>query len=336
MIKWIWLITLTAKIAACYAPVPIVDIDIEESRKDQSLVRLARSKSIYDNVGILYRYIIENDETTNPICPSSCGSAVYIGGKFGKGFCLASAHCCFKFYYFSEESGYEVGFEIGDKKVKRYRVKDFFVHPKYKQFCNYDLAILVLDGPVEGLEELKINYEFSKQQVFEDYQHLLTYVGYGVKLFGNNWFTLSDEKRRARQCYTHNCSMKPQSLGIYSTPYKHYNNSKTTRDLGAFEVYSREGMSGAAVINEKDELVSITKGTKTPVQPFNIMTSLYFILAYFSNCILTGINVFCCPAPLFNTGITIPGAYTQSVPLGACRDWIESVQRQYGEAAHIV
>ena len=336
MIKWISLVILTAKIAASYAPIPNIDIDIEESRKDESLVQLAHSKPVYDNVGILYRYIIEKDEITNPIWPSSCGSAVYIGEKFGKGFCLASAHCCFKFRYFSDEAGYEVGFEIANKRVECYRVKHFFVHPKYKEYNDYDLAVLVLDRPVEGLDGLKINYEVSKQQVFEDYQHLLTYVGYGVKLFGNNWFTLSDEKRRARQCYTHNCSMIPQSLGIYSTPYGQYNKSKTTRPLESFEAHSREGMSGGGVINEKDELVSINKGTRTPEQPFNIMTSLYFSCALFSNCILTGINLLCCSIPLFNTGITIPGAYTQSVPLGACKDWIEAVQQQYGDYAHIV
>jgi hypothetical protein len=82
--------------------------------------------------------------------------------------------------------------------------------------------------------------------------------------------------------------MIPQSLGIYSTPYGQYNKSKTTRPLESFEAHSREGMSGGGVINEKDELVSINKGTRTPEQPFNIMTSLYFSCALFSNCILTG------------------------------------------------
>ena len=46
MIKWISLVILTAKIAASYAPIPNIDIDIEESRKDESLVQLAHSKPV--------------------------------------------------------------------------------------------------------------------------------------------------------------------------------------------------------------------------------------------------------------------------------------------------
>ncbi len=130
--------------------------------------------------------------------------------------------------------------------------------------------------------------------------------------------------------------MKPEYIGIFSTPYGQYNASKTTRPLGAFEVYSREGMSGGGVINERDELVSITKATRTPEQSFSIKTSLYFCCAPFLNCILNSIHMHCCPFPLFNTGITIPGAYTHSVPLGTCKEWIEAVQRQYGEDSHMV
>lgn len=291
--------------------------------EDDQLVRLAHSKPAYNNVGSLTANSHENKQLEN------IGSTTYIGNNL----CLTSAHC-FKNNFFHYEVFFD--FDTAKRKIAHYSVKHFIVHPEYKNNPKFDIAILILDKPVKELNGLKINYDFSKHQVFADYQHLLTYVGYGVKIFGNDFFSVPDSKRRARQCHTHHCFMKPNFLGIYSTPYGKYNESNAERPLGEFEAYSRNGMSGGAAINENDELVSIIFGTETPEQLFSLSTCLYLMFAQFANSFIDIFSPMFWPTFSFNTAVIIPGSWTRSVPLGACREWIESVQRQYGEDAHIV
>ena len=261
---WVVLILNCSLIFASYEPVPLDD---EHTRTDVALVELAYSHSAFDNVGMLKGYIKER--LTGYIFDPKChATAIYIGEKFGKGFCLTCAHCRPHDFSPSSESTtyYDVVFEINGQKKNHYKVADFIPHPQRAQNPCYDLAVLILEKPVTELKGLKISEDFSRSQTFLDYQHLLTYVGYGVRISDNNYFLMIDEKRRAINAYTEECSTRPQDLGIYSTPYGQYNKSKTSRPLIAYEVASRDRMSGGGAINTKHELVGIIRGTQFPEQ----------------------------------------------------------------------
>lgn len=146
-----------------------------------------------------------------------------------------------------------------------------------------------------------------------------------------------DEKRRAINAYTEECSTRPQDLGIYSTPYGQYNKSKTSRPLIAYEVASRDRMSGGGAINTKHELVGIIRGTQFPEQ-LSWKQHLYNRLVYVINCVPHTITACCWTVPFFETcpPTSGSGTRTRSTPIAPLKDWIESVQRQYGEDSHMV
>ncbi len=314
MIKWILLVVLTAKIAASYAPVPTVDIDIEESRKDESLVRLAYSKPIYDNVGRLC--------FDRLIGKKGVASAVYIGGKT----CLTCAHCY-------DHSITDVGFEVNNEETTYYKIKYFILHPDFEKNTNYDLAVIILDRPVEKLNPLKISNDFSRSQIFEDRQYLLTYIGYAVKPLWNDWFYIADGKRRAKQTHTQCCLVESNRFGIFSSSYGQLTTTGVDRDFEPFEAYLCEGSSGGAVFNSINELVGIHKGILTSV---SIFYSAYVYMLYVINIIPIFINALIFNFPVLNSTQMKRGVRTQSTPIAPLKDWIESVQRQYGEDTHIV
>ena len=296
------------------------------TEEENELVSLAHSKPVFNNVGILSFRIQWNSKLkTN-------GSVVYIGGRT----CLTAAHCKNSDYF-----SYSVGFETKTQEFEYYKIEQFIEHPEYKNNENYDLAVLILDRPVEGLGSIKINNDFSRYKGFEDYQHLLIYVGYGIKFWANNWFISTDDKRRAYQAYTYYCSVKPKFFGIHATPYGQINappdKPKIKRPIGKYEIPCRAGMSGGGVFNEKEELVAIIAGTIDYPRPFNFRIDTYLIFARLANELIFFINLFCkCPTFVTDTDIMIDGSHTHSTTIAPLKDWIESVQRQYGEDTHIV
>ncbi len=331
MLRAILLLFSYSFVFASYAPMPISE-EID-TFKDEALVQLAYSHFSHDNVGELYWY--NTNQTTGITLGFMCGSATYSGGKI----CFASAHCGDKPTRSSLEPvtiHYEIAFEIAGREKKRYKVKEFISHPQFEQNPKYDLAILILEKPVEGLSGLKISDEFSNTKYYKDYQHILTYVGYGVRVFDNHYFLMADQKRRALRAYTQVCSLKPNELGIYSTPYGQHNWATTSRPLIAYEVGSRDGMSGGAVINANYEVVGIICGTLFPNVTWQ--QTLYNAIASVISIIPASITVCCCPIPYFADfpATSSPGTRTKSVPLAPLKDWIQSVQRQYGDNSHIV
>ncbi len=289
-------------------------IDIEESRKDKSLVRLAHSKPVYDNVGgLFFNWLIGR---------KAAGSAVYIEGKT----CLTCAHCYHPFIN-------EVGFELRNQKTKYYKIKHFIVHPEFQKNIYYDLAVIILDRPVEGLDPLKISNDFSKSQTFKEGQHPLTYVGYGLKLFGNNWFHIADGKRRAKRAHTQYCKVDTKKFRLVSSPYGRIVASGKDREFEPYEVCFCEGSSGGAVFNSKDELVALNKGIFYIPSVFDVA---YLCISYVINIIPVFIDAWFFTFPALSTAHVERGVQTLSTPLAPLKDWIEAVQQQYGEDAHIV
>ena len=327
MLRAILLILNYSLIFASYTPVSTSE-EID-TFKDEALVQLAYSDSLHDNVGELYRYI--TNHITGITLGYSYGSTTYIGGKT----CFTSAHCEQQLFKFSLEPvtvHYEVVFEINGQKKKPYKATQFICYPQYKQNHKYDLAILILEEPVAELKEFKISEEFSNSQTYENYQHLLTYIGYGVKVFDNNYFLMEDNKRRALRAYTQECSLRANDLGIYSTPYGQYNRSKASRPLEDYEVGSREGMSGGAVININHELVGIIRGTQFPNQ-FSWQQSIYNAIASVINIVPLSIDACCYPMPYFASfpATSSPGTRTRSIPLAPFKTWIDGIRQQYDD-----
>ncbi len=175
-------------LAASYAPLSPID-HMEESPGDESRIKLAYSNAHYDNVGMVYRsydltkkcydLLNKNDESSF----YSNASAVYIGN----GLCLTAAHAIHR------NTELAVCFEINGEKTRLYHVSEFIIHPNYIEKKTFDIAVLVLDKYADRLPGLPPFYEFSEKTVyFKDRQHLLTYIGYGMKLFCNDWFLFSN------------------------------------------------------------------------------------------------------------------------------------------------
>ena len=287
-------------------------------KEENAFIDFAYSKSAYDIVGMLC--IIDTDKL------QSIGSAIYIGGRT----CLTAAHCknphC---------PNYSVGFETKTQEFTYYNVDHFIVHPEYKSNENYDLAVIILDRPVEGLDSLIINNDFSAEKVFRDYQHLLTYAGYGVKFCWDDWFvSTNDDKRRKRwtcQAYTDFCSVKPKHFGIHATPYGQFNKTKRKRPVEKYEIPCRQGMSGGGVFNEENELIAIIAGTIPQSRPFNFMIDTYLFFARCANALIFFINLFSnCPTFVVDTDIMIDGSHAHSTTIAPLKDWINSVQLKYG------
>jgi hypothetical protein len=289
---------------------------VEESLKDVSLIELAHSNSHYDNVGTLY-YSNDLTEKKDESQFRSKASAVYIGD----GICLTAAHVRLN------NINHAVRFEINGRKTSLYHISEFIIHPNYEENDFFDIAVLVLDKPVDGLDGLAPCYEFSKEHRYlADYQHLLTYIGYGVKLIGNDWFYCADQKRRALQAYTYGCNINPTKLGIYSTPYRNSNTLTGNRATIPYEEKGRESMSGGAVIHSKYGLVSIFAGTKELKDRRSLFryTSLFFIC--FINIVLEQIDYYLFPVIFINKTFSSNTSVMWSIPLDPVKDWIEGIR----------
>lgn len=298
------------------------------TRNDAAIYSLAYSHPLYDNVGQLRKYAIGNNTGflyDYKVYPS----AVYIGGKT----CLTSAHCEYPAEDHVQISTvyYEVLFEIKGIGRKTYKVEKFISHPNYKENTDCDLAVLILEKSVMGLEGFSLSSQFAKDQQFDDYQHLLTHIGYGSRILCNDYFFMHDNKRRAIRYYISECSIKPNNLSVYGTPFGQCNKSKTRRPLINYEVGSRRGMSGGAVLNINNELAAIISGTQFPGPPKS--NYYYDMFIGVVNIIPSIINMCCCPFPFVNTYATSGklGARARSVPIGVFRKWIEAIRRQYDD-----
>ncbi len=205
---------------ASYAP-HYETTDVAKSSEDGFLVRLSRSNYHYDNVGMLYYCDAKLKQPRNSDF-RFLASVVYIGD----GMCLTAAHTHTKLFDMTNRNS-AVCFEINRKRTPFYHVVEYFIHPDYEKNYHFDIAVLVLNKPVDGLTGLEPCYDFSQHRKFyKDNLHLLTYIGYGAKLLWNDWFCFTDKKRRATQAYTHSCEVDPNVLGIYSTPYGNSNDFK--------------------------------------------------------------------------------------------------------------
>lgn len=305
---------------ASYAPLHKTD-DIEQSLKDESMVALARSNPVYDNVGMLY-YSNVVGKTLKDSDFSFLASVVYIGD----GICLTSAHTRTNGFYRLCKH-HAVCFEIDGKKTPLYHVVEFNTHPKYEEIYDFDIAALILEKPVVGLTGFNLCYSFSQEnRNYKDCQHLLTYVHYGTKLFCYDWFCVTDYQRRAMQAYTQRCQVNSKNFGIYSTPYRNSNDYKHERSPIPYEAKGCAEMSGSACIHPHFGLVSITEGTMRLSDKRKFMTVMYLVLAEIIDIILYPINHFLFPIPSFNKIITDNFTRIQSVPLGSVENWLEDIR----------
>jgi hypothetical protein len=296
--------------------------DVEESLKDRSLVQLSYSNLIYDNVGMLY-YRNATSRTVKESDFIFSASVVYIGD----GICLTSAHTHAKLFDMTNKNS-AVCFEIDGKITPFYHVAEYFIHPEYEKNIYFDIAALVLDKPVDGLTGLEPCYAFSEKQWGYNgcYAHLLTYVGYGVKLLCHDWFSFTDYQRRAMQAYTHSCITKSSNLGIYSTPYGNSNDFKQKRPLFPYEEKGRAGLSGGAGIHPNFGLVSIIEGSAELKGTTNFSTYVYLIFAHTLNFFIFQIDYYLFPTVFFNTSVINDTSRIQSVPLGPVKDWLEEIR----------
>lgn len=285
---------------------------VEESITDESIVQLGYANPHYDNVGLVSRHIPMIKEPTELKLKSS-GSAVYIGD----GLCLTAAHI-----FFGEKNKFSVCFEIKGKKTKEYSIERIIIHPKYQENDNFDIAMLVLDQNVDKLDGLKPYYEFTENPYsLEDEVYPLTHIGYGCKLFCDDWLHFSDQKRRGLRRYTRNCDLSESNLGLYSTPYRGFNRKEGTRPLALFEARSRGGMSGGAVIHAMYGLVSIHEGLQWKKSTYLQSITKFFLKCLYIPC--TIINDCFFPSFFFNETRFEPFTKLKSVPLGPLKDWIE-------------
>lgn len=292
---------------------------MKESLKDESLINLAHSNRHYDNIGMLC-YCNDSINEMDESKFRSKGSAVYIGN----GICLTAAHTRLN------DLNNAVRFEINGRKTPLYHVSEVFIHPNHEENEAFDIAMLILDKPVDGLDGLEPCYEFSEEHRYLlDYQHLLTYIGYGVKLIRNDWFYIADQKRRALQAYTYGCDTTPTDLGIYSTPYRNSNTLTGNRAPIPYEAKSRESMSGGAVIHPRYGLVSIFAGTRN--LKYNKTPSLFIssTLLCCMNIALELINDYLCTVRLLNETFVVDTTILWSVPLYPVKDWIEGIRATY-------
>lgn len=308
----------TLSLNASYAPLHQTN-NIEQSLEDESLIKLAHSNMHYDNVGVLCfcnNPIREMDESKF----RSKASAVYIGD----GICLTAAHTRLK------DAQNAVHFEINGRRTPLYHVSKVIIHPKYEENDDFDIAMLILDKPVDGLDGLTPCYEFSKElRYLKDYQHLLTYVAYGVKLIHNGWCYSADQKRRALQSYTCGCDTRPKTLGLYSSPYGNSNDLKEKRGLIPYEAKCRGAMSGGAVIHPEYGLVSIFAGTKNLRVGAKFSWIAKTLLFCCMNAVLEQINDYLFKVPLLNEAFISDSSVMWSVPLYPVKDWIEEKREIY-------
>lgn len=308
---------------ASYAPYCRID-NVEKSLTNESMVTLAHSNPIYDNIGMLY-YSNADGKPLKDSDFSFLASVVYIGD----GICLTCAHNSTAGLFNSECKHHAVCFEINGIRTSLYHVVEFNTHPSYEEIYDFDIAALILDKPVKGLTGLNLDYSFSKRNKdYKDYQHLLTYVHYGAKLFCNNWFHVRDYQRRAMQAYTQACRINTNKFGIYSTPYRNSNDYMRQRSPIPYEAKGCAEMSGSACIHPNFGLVSITEGTMRKDDKRKFITAMYLVLAEIIDIILYPINHFLFPLPSFNKIITDKFTRIQSVPLGAVEDWLEDIRRR--------
>jgi hypothetical protein len=214
-------------------------------------------------------------------------------------------------------------------------VTEFLIHPKYTENKYFDIAVLVLDKSVEELDGLEPYYEFSMQQRgYIDGQHLLTYVGYGVKQFCYDFFCFSDDNRRAVQSHTQLCAVSEEAIIIYSSPFGNSNNYKELRPLIPYEAIARPGMSGGACIHDEYGLVSIIVGRspmpKNPTIRTYICVTLWWLFASVIDIVYTPINIFYNRA-FVNKTATTNSIRNASVPLGPVKEWLEDIRLQHSQ-----
>ncbi len=308
MLSFLLLIfTNVSIIFASHASVPVTDTD-EEVRTDQKLTELAYSNQAYDNVGKLY--------FRTPSQWVAYGSAVFFEGKT----CFTTA-CCVS------RPNSAVCFETNHKKTY-YDVMGSLPLVSSDEKYSYNFCLLILDRPVIGLQNLKINYEFPLRNAYEDNQHLLTYVGYGTEISENSWFCSLDGPRKAMKAYTQKCSFKVHNNKMYSTPYGQYNLSKENRPLGEFESCLYDEMDGGGVFDSNNELVSIISSSHFPLC-VPISTLLYRPFSCSLNFIHANFCRLRCTELYLNTHNLVRGTRACSIPLKPLKNAIERVRQQY-------
>lgn len=287
------------------------------------MVDLSYTNPLYDNIGMLY----QNDSKHNTRKDSDfrfLSSAVYIGN----GICLTCAHVQDGGLFYFENQHYAIRFEINGKKTPLYHVAEFKTHPHYEKNSFFDIAALILEKPVDGLNGLNVCSSFSeKNQIYPDYQHLLTYVHYGQKLFGYDWFCVTDNKRRAMQAYTQSCILSSMP-GIYSTPYCNSNDYKNPRLPILYEAKGRDEMSGGAVIHPDFGLVSVIEGTIRNKDKEKFTTSVYLFFSEIIDTFLYPINYFLFTVPFLNRSINNNFTRIYSLPLSvpSVKSWLEDIR----------
>lgn len=303
--------------------------DVKDTLTDVSLIRLANSDPLYDNIGRL-----------ESICLGPCdeeyitgnASAVYIGNNQ----CLTSVHG-----YPRELPNCSVEFTANGKTYK-HKILNFTPHPKYNENNSFDIALITLESGVPALDGLKPYYDFNKYGIFEDGKHLSTYIGYGSGAFCGNFCIYNgncchmDSNRRAVKAnLKHHLQYTSNNEGFFmSSPSGYDNKLENKRKLIQNEAGSRGGMSGGAVIHEQYGFIGITKGTNFGELEKRILlhekpcgAALYLCLAGWTNQLLQ----YCCLPCYFNIHLEKSGSSIVSVSLShpEIKNWIENNRCDY-------
>ena len=300
---------------------------------DSASIKLAYSDSVYSNVGRLYE--CEADVAPGLMPKNSHGSVTY----WREGLCFSAAHC-----FHSNDKKYKVSFELANGMVDFYDVEKFIIHHTYNLDTYSDLAILRLKGPVNGLKELSLDFEFDAyDKGLTDELKELVYIGYGTSYDGLDYMKKSNDGCR-RACRTrvfqildfvsntfspHILMSQPYKLCVYEVfdekgEFKKYRCS--IRDLFEDEIFLQHGMSGGMTYHKKFGLIGISvMGTEMFMSPIN--KYLIKIIPYF-DCALGVGRMFCVIPHLKRHPNFYTGRVNLSIRLSEYSEWIKESKDQ--------
>ncbi len=314
-----------------------IDERLEQTLTHESSKKLAYQDPKFNNVGFIPGRLFGGT------------TAVYCGDRI----VLTTAHRFLDFhayYHFfpfsystkqtktSEEI--EVFFEINGKRVS-YQVEKFDVEQ------HYDLAILKLKKPVEGLDGFELDftfgneektYEFDDTKSYSDQPHRLMYIGYklGFKSDSNKD---SYAQRLVSQSLCDRICDSEGTRVLRTMPHRalftNNHDSVVLKEQKAFPYetgYNDRMSSGFAIRDGK--IIGIIRKSDFP--PVNLINYGAFIIKYCTNYFVSFLNYrillfWHYALPTFNLDSPIIGTAGVSIPLGICEDWIKQKKAEFDQ-----